>query len=122
MKKKNLISCSIILVGFIAFLLWIISTAFKIGVNLKDISVYLQYFYYFTAVIVIYFLLIKPFLVVMFAPSFSLERINRKLEGKQKKNVVAKNYKQLRKLAARLIKKNLTNEENGNKLKNSCNL
>ena len=112
MKKKNFISCSIIIVGFVAFLLWVVSSAFKIGNNLKDINVYLQYFYYFTAVLVIYFLLIKPFLVVMFAPSFTLERINRKLEGKQKKVIVASNYKKIRKLAFRLVKKKLINEEN----------
>ena len=102
MKKKNLISCSIIIVGFIAFLLWVISSALKIGNNLKDVSVYLQYFYYFTALIVIYFLLIKPFFIVLFAPSFSLDRINKKLEGKQKRKVVADNYKKLRKLSHRL--------------------
>ncbi len=118
MKKKNIISCLFIILGFVAFLLWVISSAFKIGNNLKEISVYLQYVYYVTALIVIYFLLIKPFLVVMFAPSFSLERINKTLEGKQKKVVVANNYKKLRKLANRLIKKNLVNEENKKLLKN----
>lgn len=118
MKKKNIISFSIIIVGFIAFLLWVVSSAFKIGNNLKNMSIYLQYFYYFTAIIVIYFLLIKPFFVVMFAPSFSLERIEKKLEGKQKKVVVANNYKKLRKLATRLVKKKLVNEENISLLKN----
>lgn len=112
MKKRNIVACSIIIIGFIAFLLWVISSAFKIGVNLKDISIYLQYFYYFTALVVIYFLLIKPFLVVMFAPSFTMQRLNKELEGKQKKEVVTTNYKKLRKLAARLIKKKLVNEEN----------
>ncbi len=119
MKKKNLVSCSIIIVGFIAFLLWVISSAFKIGNNLKDISIYLQYFYYFTALIMIYFLLIKPFVLVMFAPSFTLERINRNLEGTQKKTVIASNYKQLRKLANRLVKKKLVSEENANLLKDN---
>ena len=117
MKKKNIISCFIIILAFIAFLLWIVSSVFKIGNNLRDISVYLQYFYYFVSVLVIYFLLVKPFIVVMFAPSFTLERINKKLEGKQKKVVVANNYKRLRKLATRLIKKKLIDNENINLLK-----
>ena len=107
MKKKNFISCTIIFVGFMAFLLWVTSSAFKIGQNLKNISIYLEYFYYFTSLIFIYFLLIRPFIIVLFAPSFSLDRINKKLEGKQKKAIVASNYKQLRKLAYRLIKKKL---------------
>lgn len=111
MKKKNIVACTFIVLGFIAFLLWVVSSAFKIGNNLEEISVYLKYLYYFVALIVIYFLLIRPFLVVMFAPSFSLEKINRKLEGKQKKRVVAANYKNLRKLANRMIKKNLVGEE-----------
>lgn len=111
-KKKNFVSCIVIIIAFIAFLLWVVSAAFKIGINLKSISIYLQYFYYFTALAVIYFLLVKPFLEVMFAPSFTLERINKKLEGKQKKIVVANNYKKLRKLAKRLISKKLVNEDN----------
>lgn len=111
-KKKNFVSCIVIIIAFIAFLLWVVSVAFKIGVNLKSISIYLQYFYYLTALVVIYFLLIKPFLEVMFAPSFTLERIHKKLEGKQKKIVVANNYKKLRKLAKRLISKKLVNEDN----------
>ena len=53
----------------------------------------------------------------MFAPAFSLERINRSLDGKQKKSVVAKNYKQLRKLASRLIKKKLVSIEMSDLLK-----
>jgi len=117
MKKKNLVACIFIVLGFVAFLLWVVSKAFKIGNDLKDISVYLQYFYYFVALVVVYFLLIKPFLIVMFAPSFSLEKINKKLEGKQKKRVIATNYKNLRKLATRLIKKKLVNQENINLLK-----
>lgn len=117
MKKRNLVSCFVIIIGFIAFLLWVVSGAFKIGNNLKNINAYLQYFYYFTALVVIYYLLIKPFFTVMFAPSFSLERINKKLEGTQKKHVVANNYKKLRKLSSRLIKKKLVNSENKNLLK-----
>lgn len=117
MKKKNLVACVAIIVGFIAFLLWVISGAFKIGTNLKEINIYLQYIYYVTAIFVIYALLVRPFIIVMFAPSFSLERISKKLEGKQKKAVVAKNYKNLRKLANRLIKKKLVDTDNVNLLK-----
>lgn len=112
MKKKNLISCSIIILGFVAFLLWVVSVAFKTGRNLNDINVYLQYIYYIVVTLVIYALLVRPFIIVMFAPSFTLERINRNLEGKQKKSVIAKNYKNLRKLAYRLIKKKLIDKEN----------
>lgn len=117
MKKKNIVACIFIILGFIAFLLWVISGAYNIGKDLKNISIYLQYIYYATAVLVIYFLLIRPFFIVMFAPSFSLERISKKLEGKQKKSVVSKNYKNLRKLASRLIKKKLVSEENVNLLR-----
>ena len=112
MKKRNILSCVFIVLGFTAFLLWVVSSAFKIGNNLKEISVYLEYFYYFVSLIVVYFLLVRPFIIVMFAPSFSLEKINKKLNGKQKKSVVAKNYKNLRNLGKRLVKKQLVNEEN----------
>lgn len=111
MKRRNLISFVVIILGFIAFLLWVVSIAFKIGMNLKNVTIYLQYFYYFIAAIVVYFLLIKPFIVVMFAPSFSLEKINRKLTGKQKSSIVSKNYKSLRKLAVRVINKKLVKED-----------
>lgn len=118
MKKRNLISFIVIVLGFIAFLLWVVSVIFKIGMNLKDVTIYLQYFYYFVAAVVVYFLLIKPFIVVMFAPSFSLEKINKKLNGKQKKKTVVKNYKNLRKLAARLINKKLVGEDKSLLIKN----
>lgn len=117
MKKKNMVACTFIILGFIAFLLWVTSMIFNIGKDLKDISIYLQYVYYVLAVLVVYFLLIKPFLVVMFAPSFSLEKVSKNLHGKQKKSLVVKNYKNLRKLANRLVKKNLVSEENTNLLK-----
>lgn len=117
MKKKNIVACTFIILGFIAFLLWVVSMAFNIGKDLKDISIYLQYVYYVLAALVIYLLLVKPFLVVMFAPSFSLEKVSKSLQGKQKKSVVAKNYKNLRKLAFRLVKKNLVSEENMKLLK-----
>ena len=111
MKKKNIVACMFIVLGFMAFLLWVVSMTFSIGKDLKEMSVYLQYTYYALAALVIYFLLIKPFFDVMFAPSFSLEKINKKLKGKQKRRVVAKNYKNLRKLANRLINKELVKEE-----------
>lgn len=117
MKKKNIISAIVISLLFISFLLWVVSSVFKTGGNLKDISVYLQYFYYAISLMLIYFLLIKPFMIVMFAPSFSLERLNKSLKGKQKKSVVAKNYKNLRKLSSRLIRKKLVSEENTGLLK-----
>ena len=116
-KKKNIVACSLIVLGFTAFLLWVISSAFKIGKDLKEMSVYLQYFYYFVALLVIYFLLIRPFFIVIFAPSFSLEKVSKNLEGKQKKVVVARNYKNLRKLANRLIKRELVANENMEVLK-----
>ena len=117
MKKKNIVACMFIVLGFMAFLLWVVSMTFNIGKDLKEMSVYLQYTYYVLAALVIYFLLIKPFFDVMFAPSFSLEKINKKLKGKQKRRVVAKNYKNLRKLANRLIKKELVKEEHIKSLK-----
>ena len=112
MKKKNFISCGIIILGFIAFLLWVVSVAFKTGNSLKNINVYLQYIYYVVVTLVIYALLVRPFVIVMFAPSFTLERINKKLEGKQKKRVVVKNYRNLRKLANRLMNKKLVDKDN----------
>jgi hypothetical protein len=54
----------------------------------------------------------------MFAPSFSLEKNNKKLEGKQKKKVIANNYRGLRRLANRLMKKNLISEQKKELLKN----
>ena len=117
MKKRNKIAFVFILLGFIAFLLWIVSIAFNTGNSLKEISVYLQYTYYAAALLVIYFLVIKPFLIVMFAPNYSLQNITKKLNGKQKKAVVASNYKRLRKLAARLVKKDLVSGDRKELLK-----
>lgn len=111
MKKRNMLACIFIILGFMAFLLWVISSAFKIGKDLKEISVYLQYFYYLVSLVAIYFLVIKPFLIVLFAPSFSLEKAGKRLSGKQKRHVIAKNYKNLRKLSSRMIKRKLVSNE-----------
>lgn len=116
MKKKNIFACILIVLGFSAFLLWIVSVVFNIGKDLSDINIYLEYIYYVLAIFVMYVLLVRPFMIVMFAPSFSLEKVSKSLTGKQKKSVIADNYKKLRKLAHRLIKRNLVNENNINLL------
>lgn len=95
-----------------SLLLWVVSKAFVIGADLKEISIYLQYGYYVSVLVATYFLLVRPFLIVMFAPTFTLEDISKKLEGKQKRSVIAKNYLNLRKYAKRLINKKLISDNN----------
>ena len=112
MKKKNIFSCILILLGFSAFLLWVLSMVFNIGKDLRDINVYLEYVYYILAIFVMYILLVRPFVIVMFAPSFSLDKVGESLTGKQKQSVISDNYKKLRKLANRLIKRKLVNDKN----------
>ncbi len=118
MKKRNIVSLFLIIVGFSAFLLWILAKAYEVGGELTSISVYLEYFYYVAVSVIAYLLLVRPFLIVMFSPSFSLDIISHKLTGEQKRRVIAKNYKQLRKYANRLVNKKLISDENIELVKN----
>ncbi len=117
MKKKNFFSLLIIIVGFLAFLLWIASKVIVIGKDLRAVSEYLEYVYYLGAFIAVFFLLIRPFLIVMFSPSFSLHLAGKKLDGKQKRKVIVDNYLELRKHSKVLIRKKLLNDEQDKLLK-----
>lgn len=109
-KKKNLLALVVILMGLVGVVLWLVSLILKVGNRLDNQIPYAEYVYYVCAGALVLFLVVKPTLEVLFAPSYSLELISPKLEGTQKKEKVKKNYKQLRKMARRLIRKNLVDE------------
>ena len=120
-KKKNFIALSVILLSLIGVVLWIVSLIIKTGNRLEGTIPYIEYVYYVCAGILVLFLVVKPTLEVLFAPSYSLELISSKLEGTQKKEKVKKNYKQLRKMSRRLIKKKLVDENSVTILENQLN-
>lgn len=109
-KKKNLFALVIILMGLVGVVLWLVSLILKVGARLDNQIPYAEYVYYVCSGALVLFLVVKPTLEVLFAPSYSLEIISPKLEGVQKKEKVKRNYKQLRKMAKRLIRKNLVDE------------
>lgn len=111
MKKKNIVSLIIIILSFLGLLLFVFAKTMDIARSLANTNMYLEYLYYGLILIATYFFLIRPFLIVMFSPSFSLQIISKKLEGEQKRKVVVENYLNLRKYGKRLVNKNLINEE-----------
>lgn len=117
-KKKNIFALFIILFGLIGVVLWVLSWIIKTGARLEGVIPYIEYVYYVCAGLMVVFLIVKPTLEVLFAPSYSLEVISKKLEGTQKEKIVKRNYKQLRKLSKRLIHKKLIDESSVTMLEN----
>jgi len=106
-KKKNFISLLIILLGLVGVVLWTMSLMIKTGARLEGKIPYIEYVYYVCASSLVLFLIVKPTLEVLFSPSYSLEILSKRLAGTQKRKVVKRNYKQLRRMSKRLIRKKL---------------
>jgi len=117
-KKRNVFALFIILFGLVGVVLWVLSWIVKTGARLEGVIPYIEYVYYVCAGLLVVFLIIKPTLEVLFSPSYSLEVISKKLEGPQKEKIVKKNYKQLKKMAKRLISKKLVDDSSINMLSN----
>ncbi len=115
-KKKNVISAIIIFCGFVALLFWLFIKIKDIGAKLDDTSIYLVYAYYITAGLFVIYFIVRPFFIVMFAPSFSLEKIHTFTEEKDKVKM-QQNYEEMKKMAYRLISKKLVCPETITKLK-----
>lgn len=87
---------------FITYLIWIIllvfvglvlfSNVISIGARLRDVSVYLEIGFYVISVLLFYILLLRPFIIVLFSPYYSIskycdenENNNGGLKGKAKR-------------------------------------
>lgn len=121
-KGRNIISLVFILLGFIAFMLWIVSLVFDVAIKVEMLEIpYLVYVYYVASFAFITYFIVYPFLSVLFAPTFSFKTSCSPLIGKQKRKTVEKHYQKMRKFAKKLIRGKYINETNVSLLKEELN-
>lgn len=107
-------------VGFglaVLFLLILVSNVISVGERLRTVHVYLEYGFYALSVLLTWFLVINPLRIIIFAPTFSVDRI---LDDEHKRHKVYKD-------AAKILLKNeiLTDDDKerlGENLNNRKNL
>lgn len=109
MKKKINTFWILIGIGVLIFMLLIlISNALDVGEKLRNINVYLEYGFYALSLVLLYFLIINPIRIILFAPSFSIVTV---LDENNKKN-----YKVYKKVAKTLIQNKDLSEDDKLKL------
>lgn len=82
----------------ILILLMVTSSVLQIGNQLKSIHEYLPYVFYALSFILVYFLIIRPVMIILFSPTFSIDTTLDKDPNKE--------YRVLKKVASRLIDRN----------------
>lgn len=121
-KGRNFISLVFIILGFVAVLLWIVSLVVETSTRIESLEIpYLVYVYYVSAVALIGYFLIYPFLVVMFSPTFSYKATINPLSGTQKRKTIEIHYNKMVKFAKKLMRKNRIKPENVELLKQELN-
>jgi hypothetical protein len=93
----------------ILFLLILASSVLAVGERLRLVSPYLEYGFYALALILIYFLIVRPVHIILFSPTFSVETT---LDGQSRKN-----YRVYKRVAKRLIEQGAMSEEAQERLK-----
>lgn len=118
MKKKNIIWIMIGIGSVIIILLILISSILDVGEHLRKINKYVEYAFYALSFLLVYFLILNPLRIIIFAPTFSVATILDK-DVKHKR----KTYK---KVTKNLIRSGSLKEEDKNllvqSLKNGSNL
>lgn len=102
MKKFTVYLCTIALTVII--ILSSLSKAVEVGNNLNNIFEWLDIVFYVLLGLILYFLLIKPVFIVLFAPYYSI------------RNIQNNSYSKNKRLASNLIKRNVLNEKTNNEL------
>ncbi|MGD9605670.1 MAG: YcjF family protein [Bacilli bacterium] len=82
MKKRNTFWIMIGIGVSLVILLILISSILSVGERLRSISKYVEYAFYGLSILLVYFLIINPVRIILFAPTFSLTAVL----GNQEKN------------------------------------
>ena len=109
-KEKSSTKKFFILIGigvFVFFSLIILSTVISVGDKLRQLNIYLSYFFYVLSFILFYFLFLRPLWEIIFAPTFSIQTVLDKNKG---------NYKIYKKVAQNLMNDPEIPEEEKNKI------
>ena len=110
MKKKINIFWILIGIGVLIFLLLIlVSNVLDVGEKLRNINKYLEYGFYVLSVLLLYFLIINPIRIILFAPTFSIVTV---LDEENNKN-----YKVYKKVAKTLLENKDLDENDKLKIK-----
>ena len=91
MKKRNTFWVMIGIGVAIVILLILISSILSVGERLRSLSVYIEYVFYGLSVLLVYFLIINPVRIILFAPMFSLDIVLGNQKNKTIKKRLAKN-------------------------------
>jgi hypothetical protein len=76
MKKMGKIFWITVGVGSLFFLvLVILSSVLSLGERIRALSVYLEYAFYVVAVVLFFLLIVRPILIVVFSPTFSIDSL-----------------------------------------------
>ncbi len=117
-KGRNFISLIFIILAFVAVILWVVSLIFETASRIEALEIpYLIYVYYVSAVALVGYFLIYPFLVVMFSPTFSYKATINPLTGTHKRKAIETHYNKMVKFAKKLIRKKRLKPENCELLK-----
>ncbi|MCL2521561.1 MAG: YcjF family protein [Erysipelotrichales bacterium] len=113
-KDKRRIMWYLIGIGAIfLMLLIIISSIISLGERLGRIHAFVEYGFYILSFLIIYFLFLRPILIVLRSPSFSVKTV---LEKDSKKN-----YGLYKKITKNIVKSNVLKEKENNYLLDSMN-
>ncbi len=85
MKKRNTFWIMILIGVGLVIMLILVSSVISVGERLRGISEYLEYAFYVLAALLLYFLIINPIRIILFAPSFSLTAVNNAKNRKNKR-------------------------------------
>ncbi|MDD3107156.1 MAG: DUF697 domain-containing protein [Bacilli bacterium] len=93
MKKRNTFWILIGIGVAVVILLILASSILSVGERLRGVSKYLEYAFYGLSVVLVYFLIINPVRIILFAPTFSLTAVlgNQEKNNKQVKKRITKN-------------------------------
>ncbi len=122
MKKRNTISAIIIFFGLLALLLWLYVKVIEFGQRIEaTTSIYLVYGYYVVVALLVLYFILRPFFIIFLSPSYSLTKIHRFNDEKITQKKMKDNYQEMRKMANKLMQKQLVKERNVDLLKTELN-
>lgn len=87
------------------FLIILLSSILQVGSQLARIHPYVEYGFYLLCAILIYFLIVQPLLVIVLAPTISIQNKIGKKMSKRKRN------KNMKKIAKNILKVEIINEK-----------
>lgn len=110
MKRKINTFWILIGIGSVIFILMIlISNVLDVGEKLRGISIYVEYAFYVLSVLLLYYLILNPLRIILFAPSFSIVTV---LDQDNKKS-----YKVYKKVAKTLLSNPNLDDDDKKKIK-----